>query len=157
MMKPYRAIVVLGLATLAVIAGACASKPAPAPEPAAPAATTEAPAAVVSPDAVSGDTGELVLTTPVNAISTGFTPATLSVPAGEEFTLTFNNDDSGIPHNVQIFAGTDMTAKALWAPKDNETVTGPGSVEYQIDALDAGTYTFNCYVHPTMVGTITAA
>lgn len=135
----------------------CSSKE-PAPEPApvdtATETETEAPG---SPEATENEAGAAIVSAPVNSIETGFDPAVLSVPADQEFTLTFNNDDTGIPHNVQIFDGTETTDPVLWAPADNETINGVASVDYEIPALAAGTYAFNCYVHPTMVGTITAA
>ena len=36
-----------------------------------------------------------------------------------------------------------------------ELVTGPKAVDYAIPALPAGTYTFNCSIHPNMTGTLT--
>jgi plastocyanin len=36
-----------------------------------------------------------------------------------------------------------------------EIFAGPGSRQYPIPALAAGTYTFACSVHPQMTGTLT--
>ena len=39
-----------------------------------------------------------------------------------------------------------------------DTLVGPGSVTYQVDALPAGSYFFRCDVHPTqMTGTFVIA
>ena len=40
---------------------------------------------------------------------------------------------------------------------DQPTITGPGETTYVYEALDAGTYTFICSVHPipAMTGTLT--
>jgi len=100
----------------------------------------------------------LILTAPVGASNTGFTEKELSAPADTPFTITFNNDDAGIPHNVQIFAGTDTTVTPTWAPENNALINGVATETYEVTALAAGAYTFNCFAHPaTMVGTLTVA
>ncbi len=119
------------------------------------------PSPITSPPASEAPTdteaGALIVTAPPNAIQVGFEPSILEAPADEAFTITFNNEDAGIPHNVQVFEGTATTGDTVWAPKENATVNGGETAEYDIPALAAGTYTFNCYVHPTMIGTITVA
>jgi plastocyanin len=103
-----------------------------------------------------GDATMLTVTAAVNASNDGFTETTLSAPADTPFTIHFVNQDEGIPHNVQIFEGTDTSAEPVWAPADNALITGPDEAMYEIPALPAGTYTFNCLSHPTtMVGTLT--
>ena len=134
------------------LVGCSSSEPAPEPAPAE--TEVEAPE---SPEAIVNEAGAPIVSAPVNSIETGFDPAVLEAPADEAFTLTFNNDDTGIPHNVQIFEGSDPSGEVLWAPADNATINGVDTVDYEIPELAAGTYAFNCFVHPTMVGTITAA
>ena len=103
-----------------------------------------------------GDATMLTLTAAVNASNEGFSETTLSAPADTPFTIHFVNQDEGIPHNVQIFEGSDTSAAPVWAPADNALITGPDEAMYEIPALPAGTYTFNCLSHPTtMVGTLT--
>jgi plastocyanin len=34
-------------------------------------------------------------------------------------------------------------------------ITGPAQITYEVPALEAGTYTFICSVHPNMTGTVT--
>ena len=36
-----------------------------------------------------------------------------------------------------------------------DLVTGPAKVDYDVPALPAGTYYFQCDVHPSMNGTVT--
>jgi nitrite reductase (NO-forming) len=74
----------------------------------------------------------------------------LAAPAGEPFTIKFDNADAAIPHNVAIY--TDQAAaEALFV---GDLITGPESVTYDVDAIDDGTYFFRCDVHPTtMTGT----
>jgi plastocyanin len=98
----------------------------------------------------------LQVTAPVNAANDGFSETALTTPADVAFTISFDNQDEGIPHNVQIFEGTSTTGSPVWTPADNAMITAPATADYEIPALAAGTYTFNCFSHPTtMVGTLT--
>lgn len=75
----------------------------------------------------------------------------LTFAADTPATLTFDNADPGIPHNVAIYTD-DSAATSLFV---GELITGPASVDYKIPGLPAGTYFFRCDVHPaTMVGTV---
>jgi plastocyanin len=73
----------------------------------------------------------------------------LGAPAGRSFTLEFDNNDPGVPHNVEI---KDATGASIFR---GQIITGPSKVSYQIPALAAGNYMFLCDVHPTMTGTLT--
>jgi mono/diheme cytochrome c family protein/plastocyanin len=86
------------------------------------------------------------------ALNFAFDKKDLSVPAGQPFAITLDNQDpAGTPHNVQIkdSSGTSISDPA---PIDGGTKT-----TYTYDALPAGTYTFICRVHPipAMTGTLT--
>ena len=111
--------------------------------------------AVPSPEATGGaapaapcepDGTELSIT----AQNIAFDKECLAAPAGEPFTIEFANQDQGTPHNVGIYdapGGTELF--------QGETVTGPTTTTYQIDAIDQeGELHFQCDVHPTtMTGT----
>ena len=79
-----------------------------------------------------------------------FDRATLEVPAGRAFPLLFENRDFA-PHDIAIYPekGND----ALFV---GETFSGPDSRVYQVPSLPAGTYRFECQVHPQMDGTLIA-
>ncbi len=76
----------------------------------------------------------------------------VNVPAGQAITIRFDNKDSGTPHNVQIYPSADQISADAALTQD-DIITGPDTTEYQVPALDAGTYYFQCDVHPTMNGT----
>lgn len=106
---------------------------------------------------VSGGTASSATTQPteaavdgfqVNAQDIAFDVDLIEVTVGEATTVTFNNNDTGIPHNFHVEAG-DVDAKTDITP-------GPDtqSLEFTID--EAGTYTFICDVHPNMTGEVVA-
>ena len=98
-------------------------------------------------------TGDLLLVAPSGAVSSGFEQTDLTAPADGTFTIEFNNDDGGVPHNVQI---TDADDKVVFEPEGGETITGVASTVYNVENLEAGEYGYNCQVHPsTMKGTLT--
>jgi plastocyanin len=114
--------------------------PAPTSAPAAPATTLE-------------------LTAPVGASTGGYDKTALSAPADSPITINFSNADPGVPHNVEIFASdpaTDSSAKKVFAPASDATITGTDTTSYDVGPLAAGTYYYHCYVHPTtMTGKLT--
>jgi len=78
-----------------------------------------------------------------------FDRQTIAVPANQAAPLLFENRD-GAPHNVTVLAadGTKVFT--------GETFGGPASRTYQLPSLTAGSYKFQCDVHPDMKGTLTA-
>jgi copper-containing nitrite reductase len=69
----------------------------------------------------------------------------LAAPGGKKFTITFDNRDPGVPHNVAIYTD-ESAATPLF---QGEVVTGPKTLTYQVGSLDPGTYFFRCDIHPT--------
>jgi plastocyanin len=64
--------------------------------------------------------------------------------AGEAFTIRFTNNEE-MPHNVAAYRDSTK-ANEIYR---GEIITGPDqSLDYPIEALDAGTYYFDCTVHP---------
>jgi plastocyanin len=88
----------------------------------------------------------------ITAQAITFDKSELQLPAGKESPLPFDNQDSGIPHNVSIY--TDQGGEALF---QGEIITGPAKIDYPVPALEAGTYYFQCDVHPQMNGTVSVA
>ena len=73
----------------------------------------------------------------------------LAAPAGQDFTIDFNNLDRGIPHNVAIYE--DESAQKSFFK--GELTDGPGQRTYSVSGLPAGTWFFRCDPHPEMNGT----
>lgn len=100
-----------------------------------------------------GGGGEAGTSLEIVAVNLAFQPTSITVPAGKPFQIVFTNQDAGVQHNVQIFDNPDFSGTPLFS---GDLVTGPGKVTYDVPALDAGTYAFNCVVHPAMTGTMEA-
>jgi mono/diheme cytochrome c family protein/plastocyanin len=82
-----------------------------------------------------------------------FDTSTLTGVAGKELTITLDNQDAAIPHNVHFFKGADATAPSIGNTDIN---SGPLTETLKIGPLDPGTYYYQCDVHPTtMFGTLT--
>lgn len=97
-------------------------------------------------------TGPERTTTPyVSAVSVlSFEQAEIAVPADTAFTITFENKQDGVPHNVEIFADAAKSEVVF----TGELITGVATIEYAIDPLAAGQYPFICSVHPIMAGVL---
>ena len=81
-----------------------------------------------------------------------FTTTAVTVKAGADFTISFENQDPGTPHNVQIHDGMQPTDPILY---DGEIFNGVETRDYQVPAIKAGSYLYVCKVHPNMTGTLT--
>jgi plastocyanin len=91
----------------------------------------------------------------VVAQNTAFDPTCLIAPAGSPFTINFDNKDTGATgtHNVDVYDKNPAdggTSLAALVPKP-----GPLQESLPVGALDAGSYYFQCDVHPLqMFGTL---
>jgi plastocyanin len=86
----------------------------------------------------------------VTADSLVFDTTCLALPAGEQVTIAFENLDTQ-PHNVAIFDSSKTTQLYF-----GEIMDGGESIEYEVPALNPGTYYFECTVHPGMNGSVVA-
>jgi plastocyanin len=84
----------------------------------------------------------------VTATDMAFDPGTVTVAAGETFTVAFVNEDA-MPHNIAVYTDASKSEKVF----EGEMVTD-GTVVYDLPALDAGEYFFDCSLHPNMTGTL---
>ena len=126
------------------------ASPSAAPGAAASGAPSAAPSGgpVASPGASGGASGTVIALTAQNI---AFDNTNLTAPAGVPFQIAFTNNDAGIPHNVVIHTGSQTGAVVF----SGTIFSGVATQTYNVPALPAGTYSFNCVVHPNMTGTLT--
>ena len=96
----------------------------------------------------AGGGGGAALT--VVAQNIAFDTSTIELPADTPTTITFDNRDAGVPHDIAIYTD-DTLAEELF---NGDDVTGPATVDYEIPALPTGEYYFLCTIHPNMNGTV---
>lgn len=82
--------------------------------------------------------------------SAAFDESEFTVPADVAFQIHFTNNETGVPHNVEVKDATSATVVR------GDIITGVAEATYDVPALAAGAYPFICSVHPNMTGTITA-
>jgi plastocyanin len=125
--------------------------------------------AVPSPSALPGGGGApaaecqpqgpgVAIEAPPGAVTEGFTTDCLAVPVGEPYTIDFNNQDPGQPHNVNVYTDDSATESLLMPPLEGQII-GPDSITYEGDPIDEeGEYFFQCDFHAaTMTGTFVVA
>jgi plastocyanin len=84
----------------------------------------------------------------IAAFNIAFEPTNVTIPAGEAFTIRFNNRDARTDHNIEIFDDPEFGDTALFA---GDIITGVREVDYSVDPIEAGAYFFLCIVHPTIM------
>jgi plastocyanin len=84
------------------------------------------------------------------AQGTAFQQPCLVAAAGAPFTINFDNQDSGLQHNIAIFTNDTATDNLF----RGDVITGVDTTTYDVKPLDAGSYFFHCDIHPTMTGTL---
>jgi hypothetical protein len=91
----------------------------------------------------------------ITAQNLAFDTDCLAAPAGEPFTIEFDNQDAGVPHNVAIFTDESAAEVIFQEPP----FPGPETVTYEPEPIEEeGNFFFRCDVHPTtMTGTFVVA
>ena len=133
------------------------STAAPASSSAPPSSASPAAAATSATSATAGSGGAQAASCApsgtslqVSAQNVKFDKSCLAAPANQAFTITFDNQDAGVPHDVAIYTSSSATTTLF----KGAVVTGPTTTTYHVPALKAGTYYFRCDIHPTqMFGT----
>jgi plastocyanin len=133
---------------------------APTPQPMAtaapPAAPTAAPTAAPAPPVAAPAPAPAAVQLSITAPGTpplSFDTTTLMAAAGSSVTVTFNNNEAGVPHDWHVFNGADSSASTL---ASTPIITGPGTMASTTFTAptQTGNYFFWCDVHPTiMTGT----
>jgi plastocyanin len=86
----------------------------------------------------------------VTADSLAFDTDCLALPAGEAVTIRLVNAEDVEPHNMAVYTDSSRTTQRF----SGDIVDGGESIEYEIPALEAGTYYFDCTIHPAMNGSV---
>lgn len=141
----YLGVLVAALFAISACGGATtpSSTPAAAPpsssqEPVASGPTGAAPSAAAVEIRIGTDTGA----------DLKFDPAELTVQAGADVRVTFENRAS-VPHNLTFQAPINVATSTVVAPGTSETV--------EFKAPAAGEYAFVCTLHPGMGGKLIVA
>ncbi len=82
----------------------------------------------------------------VTASGVAFKTTTITLKAGADAEIVFDNTDAATQHNIVIFASDP--AKPVFR---GALVTGPAKTTYTFKAPAAGEYKFQCDVHPTQM------
>jgi plastocyanin len=131
------------LVGLALVAAACGGGTTDqGQETPTPTDTAESP--TPTDDATDGAAVELE----VEAEDFAFEESTYTVAAGANVELKFKNRDEGVPHTFSIYTSDDAQEGIF----DTGNVTGDAEETFQFQAPEAGTYYFQCDVHPNMNG-----
>jgi plastocyanin len=79
----------------------------------------------------------------IRAVDTQFVPASATLPAGAAVALTFDNQDAGVAHDIEIFdpSGAEIARSGIASGPDTQTLT------FMLG--EPGRYSFKCAVHPT--------
>ena len=86
----------------------------------------------------------------IEAKGVAFVQTSFSAPADKPFTIAFDNEDAGTPHNIEL-----QDASGAVAFK-GDVFSGVATHVYAVGALKAGDYKFFCIVHASsMTGTAT--
>jgi hypothetical protein len=100
-----------------------------------------------------------VPTTPVTAVTLiakgiKWDLSQLLFKANAKITVTVENQDTtlGVPHDFAIFSDPQRQSHEIFTPKAD---VSPGQkLDYLVPPLKAGTYYFECFIHPSMNGTV---
>ncbi len=152
-MRPVGVLLVLLLVVSAcVLVAGCMSPggnvtPATSPPTGTMAGTPTSAVTTTGTTSSGGGAGQSV-TVGLTAQNIAFNTSTITVPAGANVTVNFDNEDAGIPHNFALY---DSSAAQNTIFR-GEIITGPATTNYTFTApSNPGTYYFQCDVHPTQM------
>jgi len=86
----------------------------------------------------------------VVAQNIAFDTQAIELPLEQVMTITFDNRDAGVPHNISIYSDQSL-GELLF---QGELITGPATIPYEAGPFPAGEYYFHCDVHPNMNGAV---
>lgn len=138
---------ILGLAAAALLAACGGSNP---PSSAAGTTTSSSMSSTMSGMAANTSCSPSGTSLQISAKDTKYSTDCLAAPAGQAFTIHFDNMDA-LSHNVSVYAADVMTNSSAKTYFKVDPVLGPKLVDFSVPALAAGTYHYHCDVHPTLM------
>lgn len=136
---------VLVLVAAALLLGACSASKSGSSGPASTSGSA-GPAGEGSPSGpadASGKCGSPQQTVEIAAAKSVFDKKCLAAKAGQPIKVKFDNTDN-FGHNFAILDKQGGAQKLF----TGEVITGPMTTVYQVPVLPAGTYFFQCNIHP---------
>jgi len=101
-------------------------------------------ALTVFPSCASSTASPENVTIGLMAQNFAFNTSTITVPAGANVTVDFDNQDAGIGHNFAVYDSASMK-KTIFK---GEIISGPKKIIYTFNApQEPGTYHFQCDPH----------
>lgn len=77
-----------------------------------------------------------------------FNVNSITVPAGSNVNINFDNQDIGVPHNFAVYTDSSATTTIF----KGDIISGPKTTTYSFKApTTPGTYFFRCDVHPSQM------
>jgi plastocyanin len=129
----YTAIFVAVILVLS-ISGLLACTTAPSPTP------TPSPTTSPTPAPTPGN-----VTINLVAKNIAFNQSTMTLPAGSDVTINFDNQDNGVKHNFAVYTDAGASTSIFVG----EVITGPKTITYHFTVPSTpGTYFFRCDIHP---------
>lgn len=113
---------------------------------------TGGPPSVPPPAATPSETSDATPSASVSIVAKDivFDKKSLTLQAGQQISVTFDNQDKDIPHNFAIYS-KDLSEKIF----DTGIFPGVETRKGTFTAPAPGDYTFRCDVHPPMTGSVT--
>lgn len=82
----------------------------------------------------------------ITAEEFAFSTDTLEAVAGRPIVIVFTNNDQ-VRHNVKLFSSEARDEVVFFG----DLLEGPATVEYEVGALEPGTYRFECHPHADLM------
>jgi len=99
----------------------------------------------------SNGSGNQDVTVDLTASNIAFDLQTITVPAGAEVKINFDNKDAGVAHNFALYEDSSAQQSIFVG----QIINGPATITYTFNApAEPGSYFFRCDPHPAqMTGT----